>query len=118
MGIGKVANENFSSFMEYVWAPFVALFWWFINRLTSKVDDLEKNKATKSSTSATVERLDKQIHVIDKKITELGHTSVPRAEFKSDIGMLHQRANELEKTKKDRVVDVRIVDENNKPGKK
>ena len=99
-------NGTMSAFLEYVWAPFVALFWWFITRLTSKIDDIEKDKAD----IGAIARMDKQVHELDRRIDELGHTTVPRKEYKSDIGLLHQRANELERQKEDKVTQIKIVD--------
>ena len=103
-------GSGLSSFMEYVWAPFVALFWWFINRLTGKIDEIEKEKAD----IGAIRRLDKSIHDIDKRLDELGHTTVPRYEYKSDVTALHQRINALEKGKEDRVKEMRIIDEKEK----
>ena len=97
--------------LEGAWALFVAIGWFFINRITTKVDALEKEKADNSA----VGRHSELIHETDRRIDELQHTTVPRQEYKSDIGMLHQRANELEKSKEDKVTDIRIVggDESN-----
>jgi len=97
--------------LEGAWALFVAIGWFFINRITAKVDALEKDKADNSALG----RHSELIHETDRRIDELQHTTVPRQEYKSDIGMLHQRANELEKSKEDKVTDIRIVggDESN-----
>ena len=97
--------------LESAWALFVAIGWFFINRITSKVDALEKEKADNSA----VGRHSELIHETDRRIDELQHTTVPRQEYKSDIGALHMRANELEKSKEDKVTDIRIVggDESN-----
>ena len=103
-------GTGLSSFMEYVWAPFVALFWWFINRLTGKIDEIEKEKADVGA----IKRLDKSIHDIDKRLDELGHTTVPRPEYKSDIPALHQRVNSLERGKEDKVKEMRIIDDKEK----
>ena len=99
-----------SSFMEYIWAPFVGLFWWFINRLTGKIDEIEKEKAD----IGAIKRLDKSVHEIDKRLDELGHTTVPRPEYKSDITALHQRVNSLERGKEDKIKEMRIIDEKEK----
>ena len=96
-----------STFLEYVWAPFVALFWWFINRLTTQLDRIEKDKADVGA----IARMDNDLHEIDKRIDELGHTTVPRPEYKADIGLLHQRANELERQKEDKVTKIKILDD-------
>ena len=91
--------------LEGAWALFVAIGWFFINRITAKVDALEKDKADNSA----VGRHSELIHETDRRIDELQHTTVPRQEYKSDIGALHMRANELEKSKEDKVTDVRIL---------
>ena len=91
--------------LEGAWAIFVGIGWFFINRITAKVDALEKDKADGS----TVGRHAGLIHEVDRRIDELQHTTVPRQEYKSDIAGLHVRANELERSKEDKVTDVRIV---------
>ena len=97
--------------LESAWALFVAIGWFFINRITAKVDALEKDKADGS----TVGRHAGLIHEVDRRIDELQHTTVPRQEYKSDIAGLHVRANELERSKEDKVMDVRIVNKDD-PG--
>ena len=101
--------------LESAWALFVAIGWFFINRITAKVDALEKEKAD----SSTVGRHAGLIHEVDRMIDELQHTTVPRQEYKSDIAGLHIRANELERSKEDKVTDIRIVsgDDFNTPKK-
>ena len=96
--------------LENLWGVFVGLGWWMLNRLTSKIDSLEKEKADNSSVSKNSEL----IHETDKRLDEIQHTTVPRHEYKSDIGALHERANYLERAKEDKVQDVRIVDSNEK----
>jgi|TARA_R110001632_G_scaffold9751_1_gene37024 hypothetical protein len=92
--------------LESAWALFVAIGWFFINRITAKVDALEKDKADSSA-------LGKQaslIHEIDRRLDGIDHQSVSRPEFKADIGALHIRANELERSKEDKVQDIRIIE--------
>jgi uncharacterized protein YaiL (DUF2058 family) len=89
--------------LENLWGVFVGLGWWMLNRLTSKIDSLEKEKADNSSVSKNSEL----IHETDKRLDEIQHTTVPRHEYKSDIGALHERANYLERAKEDKVQDVR-----------
>ena len=95
--------------LEGAWAIFVGIGWFFINRITAKVDALEKDKAD----SSTVGRHAGLIHEVDRRIDELQHTTVPRQEYKSDIAGLHVRANELERSKEDKVTDVRIINKDN-----
>ena len=91
--------------LESAWALFVAIGWFFINRITAKVDALEKDKADNSAIGLHA----KLIHETDRRIDEIQHTTVPRQEYKADIAALHSRANELERSKEDKVTDVRIV---------
>lgn len=100
--------------LENLWGVFVALGWWMLNRLTTKIDALEKDKAD----SSAVNKNSGLIHETDKRLDAIQHTTVPRSEYKSDIGALHERANYLERAKEDKVQDVRIVDsEQKKKGK-
>jgi len=96
--------------LENIWGVFVALGWWMLNRLTSKIDSLEKDKAD----SNAVSKNSGLIHETDKRVDELQHTTVPRQEYKSDIAGLHVRINDLERTKEDKVQDIRIVDSDEK----
>ena len=99
--------------LHNAWSLFVGIGWFFLNRITSKVDALEKEKAE----SSAVIRNASLIHETDKRIDEIQYTTVPRQEYKADIGSLHERINQLERAKEDKVQDVRIVD-NEQNGKK
>ena len=104
--------------LENIWGIFVGLGWWMLNRMTAKIDALEKDKADGSALG----RHSQLIHEVDRRIDELQHTTVPRQEYKADIASLHTRANELEKSKEDKVTDIRIVESvpesgNSKKGK-
>jgi hypothetical protein len=96
--------------LENLWGVFVGLGWWMLNRLTAKIDSLEKEKADNSSVSKN----SGLIHETDKRLDEIQHTTVPRSEYKSDIGALHERVNFLERQKQDKVQDIRIVDSDEK----
>ena len=96
--------------LENLWGVFAALGWWMLNRLTAKIDALEKDKADSSSVNKNSELM----HETDKRLDEIQHTTVPRSEYKSDIGLLHDRVNYLERAKEDKVQDVRIVDSDQK----
>jgi len=96
--------------LENLWGVFAALGWWMLNRLTAKIDALEKDKADSSSVNKNTELM----HETDKRLDEIQHTTVPRSEYKSDIGLLHDRVNYLERAKEDKVQDVRIVDSDQK----
>ena len=100
--------------LENLWGVFAALGWWMLNRLTAKIDAGEKDKADSSSVNKNSELM----HETDKRLDEIQHTTVPRSEYKSDIGLLHDRVNYLERAKEDKVQDVRLVDsDHNKKGK-
>ena len=92
--------------LENIWGIFVGLGWWMLNRMTAKIDGLEKDKADASAVS----RNSSLIHEADKRVDEIQHTTVPRHEYKSDIASLHMRINDLERSKEDKVQDIRIVD--------
>ena len=96
--------------LENIWGVFVGLGWWMLNRLTAKIDNLEKDKADNSS----VNKNSGLIHETAKRIDEIQYTTVPRQEYKSDIAGLHVRINDLERTKEDKVQDIRIVDSDEK----
>lgn len=100
--------------LENIWGIFVGLGWWMLNRMTAKIDGLEKDKAD----SSAVGRNSGLIHETDRRIDEIQHTTVPRQEYKTDIASLHIRINELEKSKEDKVQDIRIVDNVNDEKKK
>ncbi len=77
--------------------------------MTAKIDGLEKDKAD----GQAVSKNSSLIHETDRRIDEIQHTTVPRQEYKSDIASLHMRINELEKSKEDKVTDIRVVDAGN-----
>ena len=97
--------------LENIWGIFVGLGWWMLNRMTAKIDALEKEKADASSVS----RNSGLIHETDRRIDEIQHTTVPRQEYKSDIASLHMRINELERSKEDKVQDIRLLGAGNLP---
>ena len=96
--------------LENLWVLFIGIGSWLVTRLTAKIDTLEKDKADNSS----VNRNSGLIHETDKRIDEIQHTTVPRHEYKSDVAGLHERINFLERSKEDKVQDIRIVDSNEK----
>ena len=97
--------------LENLWGVFVGLGGWMLNRLTSKIDALESNKADNDA----LDQQRSELREMDKKIDTLNHTSIGRVEFKQDISTLHSRSNELEAKKEDRIQSIRIVE--NKKGK-
>lgn len=89
--------------LEHLWVLFIGIGTWMANRLTGKIDELEKNK----STNISIDRVDTHIRDIDKRVDEVAHTMLPRSEFKSDIAALHNRLNEMERNKADKIKNIR-----------
>ena len=107
-------GNNLSSFGQYIWAPFLAIFRNFVNRLTWKIDEIEKGKAGNSSLG----RVADHARELDKRVDQLAHTALPRSEFKNDIATLHLRLNDMERNKADKIKNIRIHEakENNNNG--
>tara|TARA_R110002020_G_scaffold173776_3_gene364726 strand:- start:2406 stop:2705 length:300 start_codon:yes stop_codon:yes gene_type:complete len=97
--------------MEYIWAPFLAIFWYFVNRLTTKIDEIEKGKAGNSSLG----RVADHGRELDKRLDELVYTTVPRVEYKLDISSLHNRINAVERQKQDKIKNVRVISKTKNP---
>ena len=74
-----------SVIFENLWILFIGIGSWMLNRLTAKIDTM------------------------DKKIDTLNHTSIGRVEFTQQIASLHNRCNELEKSKQDVIQTIRVV---------
>ena len=103
--------------LENLWGVFVGLGWWMLNRLTSKIDNLESSKAEQSA----VAEQQKEIKCLDKRVDEIDHATqlrlVPRDEYKYDISALHARVNILSEQlgrKQDTVKTIRIEKEKGK----
>ena len=97
--------------LENLWGVFVGLGWWMLNRLTSKIDNLESSKAEQSA----VAEQQKEIKCLDKRVDEIAHATqlrlVPRDEYKYDISALHTRVNILSEQlgrKQDTIKTIRI----------
>ena len=93
------------------WILFVGIGSWFVNRLSSKLDDLDKDKADSDAVKIHAKRL----HEMDRRVDQLGSTSINRDEFKSDITLAHNRINDLEQRKAERIhrVDIKMKDGEN-----
>jgi hypothetical protein len=105
--------------LENLWGVFVGLGWWMLNRLTSKIDELEKGKASGDDVAG----VRKGLGELDKRVDAIDHSTqlrlVPRDEVKSDVTLLHQRCNDLSERlcqKEDRIKTIRVSD-NEKKGK-
>jgi len=94
-----------------LWVLFIAIGSWMVNRLTAKIDDLEKGKASGDDLNG----VRKGLSELDKRLDAIDHSTqlrlVPRSEYKSDIGLLHQRCNDLSERlcqKEDRIKTIRV----------
>ena len=107
--------------LDKIWGVFVGLGWWMLQRLTSKIDGLEKDKASGDELNGVRKNIGEDmtgvkqgLRELDKRVDEIDHATqlrlVPRSEYKSDISALHSRCNILSDTKEDKVQDIRIVD--------
>ena len=94
--------------LHNAWSLFVAIGWFFLNRITSKVDALEKEKASVSS----VKQNSALIHEGDKRIDQLQYTTVPRQGYKYDVASLHLRLNDMERAKQDKFHNVKVFTKN------
>ena len=96
------------------WVLFVGIGSWMVNKLTSKLDGLEKEKADAGQVNKSIKRLGTKLHEVERKVDNLGLTAIERAEFKSDITSLHLRINDQEQRKADKIkrVDVKMRKEN------
>ena len=102
------------SYLHDAWVLFTAIGGWAVNKLSSKLDDLEKNKADGGQVNESIKRLGSKLHEVERKVDNLGLTAIERAEFKSDITALHLRVNDMEQRKSDKIqrVDVKMRKEN------
>ena len=93
--------------LENLWVLFIGIGSWIANRLTGKIDALEKDKADASQTREAERHNAKLVHELDRRIDTVKHTLVQREEYKSDISALHIRVNELEQRKADKIKNIR-----------
>ena len=91
--------------LENIWGIFVGLGWWMLNRMTLKIDSLEKERANKSS----LNRCEQSLNDTERRVDSVEHTTVPRQEYKADIGALHERINQLEIAKEDKIQLIKIL---------
>lgn len=108
--------------VEYGWAFISAVFWFFLQRLTGKLDDLEKTKSSSDDLNGVRKNLGDEmtgvkqgLRELDRRVDELDHATqlrlVPRNEIKSDVTLLHQRCNDLSERlcqKEDKIKTIRI----------
>ena len=101
--------------LHEAWVLFVGIGSWVVNRLSSKLDDLDKNKADADQIQEAIKIHAKRLHEMDRRVDQLGSTSINRDEFKSDITLAHNRINDLEQRKAERIhrVDIKMKDGEN-----
>lgn len=99
--------------LEHLWILFTGIFSWVCTRLIGKIDDLEKNKAGNDS----VGKQSHLIHELDRRLDGVSHNSIGRIEYKQDVKNLHERCNQLQVAKEDRVSKIQIVDGKTQKGK-
>ena len=102
--------------LENLWVLFIGIGSWIANRLTGKIDALEKDKADADSTREEQLAHSKLIHELDRRIDTVKYTLVDRQEYKSDISVLHNRMNELEQRKADKIKNIRTHQAKDKNG--
>ena len=102
--------------LENLWVLFIGIGSWMINRMTSKIDGLEKDKADATTTREEHLNQSNLIHELDRRVDENQHTSIGRAEFKTDVTSLHTRINDLERRKADKIKNIRTHQAKEKNG--
>lgn len=102
--------------LENLWVLFIGIGSWVANRLTGKIDALEKDKADAATTRESDRSHALLIHELDRRIDTVKHTLVDRQEYKSDISTLHNRMNELEQRKADKIKNIRTHQAKDKNG--
>jgi len=104
--------------IEFGWAFISAIFWFFLSRLTNKIDELEKGKASQ----ADLQDLRQSLIELDKRADAIDHNMqmrlVPRSEYKSDVKLLHERVSAAIENfgerlceKEDRIKTIRVTND-------
>ena len=103
-----------ATLLHDAWLLACSVLGWVANKLSGKLDDLEKKKADSDQINEAVRALGSKLHDIERKVDQLGLTSIGRSEFKQDITSLHLRINDQEQRKSDKIkrVDVKMRKEN------
>ena len=100
--------------LESIWMVAVLVAGWFGARLTKQIDDLSKEKADAGSVREEQVAHSKLIHELDRRVDTVKHTLVAREEYKADVSALHNRLNELEKSKASRIQAIRVLKDDDK----
>jgi len=93
------------SFLNLAWTPFLAVFAWIVNRVITRLDSLEHGKADNEA----IHKITREYYDMEKRLDEINYKIVERKEIKSDIGLLHNRCNELANIKEDKIKDIRLI---------
>jgi len=103
-----------ANLLHDAWVLFIGLLSYFFKNLKARLDELDKGKADAHQINEAVRTVSSQLHEVERKVDQLGLTSINRAEFKSDITSLHLRINDLEQRKANAIqrVDVKMRKEN------
>jgi hypothetical protein len=96
-----------ASILEHLWVLFIGLGSWALNRITSKIDILEKGKADAQDTKLEHANIATLVHELDRRVDENQHLSVGRGEHKTDVTSIHRRINDMEKNKADKIKHIR-----------
>ena len=86
---------------------FIGLGSWALNRITSKIDILEKGKADAQDTKLEHANIATLVHELDRRVDENQHLSVGRGEHKTDVTSIHRRINDMEKNKADKIKHIK-----------
>ena len=96
---------------------------WFGSRLTGKIDELEKDKADAVTTREELLNNSSRTHEVDRRVDEIQYTTTPRLEHKTDvislvdkIAVCHERINDLERRKADKIKNIRTHQTKEKNG--
>ena len=98
---------NMASVLENLWVLFIGLGSWALNRITSKIDILEKGKADAQDTKSEHTNIATLVHELDRRVDENQHLSVGRGEHKTDVTSIHRRINDMEKNKADKIKHIK-----------
>ena len=100
------------------WVLFVGIGSWLANKLSGKLETLDKDKANADQINEAVRQLGNKIHDVEKKVDTLGLTAIGRSEYKVDldktvekINGIHLRVNALSErlcSKEDRIQTIRV----------
>jgi hypothetical protein len=100
--------------LESLWVLFVMIGGWFGSRLTKQIDELSKEKADATTTREEILNNSNRTHEVDRRVDEIQYTTTPRKEHKIDvislvdkIAVCHERINDLERRKADKIKNIR-----------